>query len=231
MELNTKIIDGIEYKRCTKHYHYYPNENEWLPATDEFFYRNNANSKLQPYCRECAKKKYLDWKHNNPKKNKRLYDKWNHSEKGRAYRLRNNKNYRDRGGQREWARKHPDRIKFYANKKHKHTITNKEWEQCKKYFTHRCAYCGLKIEDHYITRRGITKLGDFHKEHVVDCGKDTLGNCIPSCGQCNSEKNDKSLNNWYNINNPKYSYERYHQIYLWIRYDYKKYIMPNKKRK
>ena len=75
------------------------------------------------------------------------------------------------------------------------------------------------------------KLYDFHKEHVVDEGKNDLRNCIPSCNKCNSQKNTNSLNNWYNITNPNYTYERYCKIYQWIRYDHKKYIMPKRRYK
>jgi hypothetical protein len=65
---------------------------------------------------------------------------------------------------------------------------------------------------------------DLHKEHLIDCGRNDLKNCVPSCKSCNSEKHTDSLNNWYNSNNPKYTVEKYLKIYLWIRFECKKYI-------
>jgi hypothetical protein len=69
---------------------------------------------------------------------------------------------------------------------------------------------------------------DFHKEHVIHEGKDNLSNCVPACQSCNDKKWKFTLNEWYNSSNPVYTYERYHKIYLWLRYDYKKYIQKRK---
>lgn len=132
---------------------------------------------------------------------------------------------------RVWQRENPNKLQSYSvtRKNKKHIMINKEWEACKKYFIHRCAYCGLKIEEHWIVFRGNLKLGDFHREHVIEDGRNDIKNCVPSCKSCNSEKGQMTLNEWYNPSNPKYNRERYYKIYTWIRFDCKKYIQPKKK--
>jgi hypothetical protein len=173
---------------------------EKLPEITEYFLQYYQDNK------ETMKAKNKIYKKERPDYYKELSKKFRNSEHGR------------------------ERCKIY-NKKHKekkHQVTEKEWEDCKKYFNHKCAYCGLPIEEHYYTRNNITKLGDFHKEHVVDDGKNDLRNCVPSCGSCNSSKREYSLHTWYNPKNPIYDSERYHKLYMWIRYDHKKYIKQKK---
>ena len=105
----------------------------------------------------------------------------------------------------------------------KHNISNEEWELCKQYFNHQCAYCGLNIEEHYIKFNGKIQLGDFHKEHFDHNGSNELDNCVPSCKECNSSKGDKEFEYWYKIH-PKFTYERLNKISKWLDKDYKKYI-------
>lgn len=140
---------------------------------------------------------------------------------------------RKEGKVRDWQRKNKDKVKLANEKRsdYNHKITIQEWRDCKQYFNNTCAYCGLKLEDHYFTRLGITKNGDFHKDHVIDDGRNDLKNCIPSCKSCNCSKHETSLNNWYNKENPVFNQERYHKIYLWLRYDHKKFIKQKKIRK
>lgn len=111
----------------------------------------------------------------------------------------------------------------------KHDVYDEEWKLCKKYFNYECACCGLPINEHYVTRNKKLKLFDFHKDHVYYDGKNDLSNCIPLCNDCNNKKKRKSFNVFYNKNNTDYTYERYHKIYLWLRYDYKKSIMPKRR--
>jgi hypothetical protein len=116
-------------------------------------------------------------------------------------------------------------------KEKKHIIYNEEWIACKNYFGNACAYCGLHSEEHYKKYKNKIKRYDLHKEHVIHRGKNDLSNCVPACENCNNEKYDKSLNEWYNKNNPKYNKEKYYKIYQWLRYDYKKFIMPKRRYK
>ena len=59
-----KNINGVLYKKCTKHNLYFPEEDEWFPCTKEYFYKVNTNKTdgLFPYG------KVKEWIKNNPDK-------------------------------------------------------------------------------------------------------------------------------------------------------------------
>jgi hypothetical protein len=59
--------NGILEKRCSLHLKYFPNENEWFPCSEDYFYSNKSNKTdgLCPYCKECAKEKAANWKYKN----------------------------------------------------------------------------------------------------------------------------------------------------------------------
>lgn len=128
----------------------------------------------------------------------------------------------------QYLKNNKDKTKIYnENRLHKnHKINKKEWNDCKSYFNHECAYCGFLETEHYGTYRGVTKLHDLHKEHVDHFGSNDLSNCVPSCKYCNSEKHEKKLDDWYNISNPKYTVKRYDKILKWRNEDYAKYKTP-----
>lgn len=231
-----KTINGIEYKMCKECFNW--------------FEMNEENFKVQPSqkdgysqrCRECQEK----YNHNNYMKNreKRIEasKKWRleHPDKVEEYWRRQNdkkdpdrilykrhaaKLSRDRGHVKRWWNEHPERVKYYQEKRqHKnHKINKNEWENCKKYFNYECAYCGLPLSEHCFTRKGETKLCDFHKEHVDHQGLDDLSNCVPACLNCNSCKWEFPLEMWYNENNERYLQKRYDKIIKWITEDYKQY--------
>lgn len=130
----------------------------------------------------------------------------------------------------EYYKNNPDKfIEYNQNRQHKnHKITKQEWDNCKRYFNNTCAYCGLPLSEHYYTRKGITKLGDFHKEHVDHEGDNDLSNCVPSCGSCNDHKWKFKFDVWYNEENEKFSQERYDKIIKWLEEDYEQYKEPEK---
>jgi hypothetical protein len=201
------------------------------PKTEEYFYKQNTKHGkiiLKSECKTCTKNRYKSWREENPKKRKENYKRQNSKEKKLYNIKKKNKERRENGKYGEWQRNNPEKIKKY-NKNHtkkKHKINEQEWNNCKAYFNNICAYCGMTEKEH----RKIYKQ-DLHKEHVIDDGRNDLKNCVPSCKICNSEKHETSLNNWYNKNNIKYDYEKYYQIYLWLRYDCLKYIKKKNKRK
>jgi hypothetical protein len=210
---------------------------DWKEETTDNFYMMN---KLKPQkgfmaeCKDCIKKKANEYGHSHKeKKNKidREYREANKAErkvKEKVWRDNNKENLYN--NLKKFQKNNPDRLKYYNNQHSNHDITTKEWESCKKYFNHRCAYCGLPIEEHYITRKGITKLGDFHKEHVVHKGSNGLDNCVPSCGSCNSSKWEHPFENWYNKENINYTEERYQKIIQWLNGDYEQYVVDKKKK-
>lgn len=181
-----------------------------------------------PQCKSCLIEKANKWhKENADKKfayrrryyyeNKDMHDK-------------SNLKWRNSGGQRDWQRRNKDKLKEYSdsrmqNKSHK--INTQEWEDCKKYFNHRCAYCGIAIENHIILFNRKYINGDFHKEHVDHEGSNDLSNCVPSCKSCNSSKSNLLFDEWYNENNVSFSKERCAKIVLWLSRDYRSFIASN----
>lgn len=160
----------------------------------------------------------------NPEKRK-AYDKKD-NEKPEKKRLMKelNKIRRENGKLTEWQRNNPDKMKIYRLQHRNHSITSNEWDNCKNYFNYRCAYCSLKIEDHYVIFRGKLVWSDFHREHVDHKGENDLSNCIPACKSCNCSKHTHGLEDWYNESNENYKEERLHKINQWINKDFKKFI-------
>ena len=232
-EQTHKIIDNIIYKQCTVC-------KEWCPDTEEYFYWRNKNKPekgFQSECKKCSS-------NTNNNRQKANYDKYKEYRAEWIEKSNNKENVNNTARQwreenQEWKQKYqlnyyknnPDKMKIYNQNKQqhkKHNISKTEWENCKRYFNYKCAYCGLPIEEHYFTRNGIIKLGDFHKEHVDHKGSNDLSNCVPSCGSCNDHKWKFDFDYWYNTNNERYSQERYDKIIKWLTDDYKVYIEPPK---
>lgn len=114
----------------------------------------------------------------------------------------------------EWVKKNPERARLIDRKKwHKRralkrslnsTLTVTEWKACKEYFDFRCAYCGRRrilTQEHYIP---LSLGGDY-----------SMGNIIPACRNCNSQKHDLVYDKWY----PKqafYSAERACRVAMYL---------------
>jgi 5-methylcytosine-specific restriction endonuclease McrA len=67
------------------------------------------------------------------------------------------------------------------------TLTIEQWEDIKKEYGYKCAYCGEKkdlAQDHFIP--------------IYSNGEHTAQNIIPVCKSCNSSKNKKDFFEWYN---------------------------------
>lgn len=230
-------IEGIEYKMCKKCL-------VWFVMNERFFkVQPGQKDGFSSKCRSCQEEynhnRYMrnrekeianskKWQAENPDKVEKYWRKQNEERNPHRikYKREQAKLSRERGHVKRWCQENPDRVKFYMDKRqHKnHKINKTEWNNCKKYFNYTCAYCGLHISEHYYTRNGITKLGDFHKEHVDNEGLDDLSNCVPSCRSCNDRKWKFPLEMWYNEDNERYSQERYDKIIQWITEDYKQYV-------
>ena len=221
-----KIIDGVLYKKCAIHNKIFPDENEWMPCTNEFFYINKTNSldRLQPICKKCAIKKqqerYLKIKEDISNYNKNYYN--NHKDDFKENKQRNRKKKPELYSSLEslWRKKNPDKCKEYIIKREmhkKHEVTEFEWERCKQYFNYKCAYCGMTEEEHYEKFKE-----QLHKEHFYNNGSNDLSNCIPSCKSCNSSKWKYEAEEWYK-NCEFFSQGRLNKIYQWLENDYKQY--------
>jgi hypothetical protein len=225
-ENNHKYINGILYKLCS-------DCNEWLPLNEGYYYKNKSSpDRFNPYCKEDSKKRTSSWNRTNQQQYKETRAEWYQENKDRLlekqkYLDEQNKEQKEIYSQ-EYRKSDHGKEKYRGyNSKRKiknHKITTEEWEDCKKYFNHRCAYCNLKIEDHYIKFKGKIMLGDFHKDHVDDEGKNDLSNCVPSCKSCNTSKHTSSIEDWYNENNESFAVERLSKIIKWLSEDYKLYI-------
>ncbi|MDT0160472.1 HNH endonuclease [Bacillus sp. AG4(2022)] len=215
-----QLINGIDHKVCSKCL-------KWMPCNEEYYYKNQSNGidGFHPYCIQCAIKRTLEWEENNPEKlkvNRKRTDE-NRKEKHKLYRQTS----KERGYQDWWRKNNPEKLKEYQRKRDKekkHEISLEEWEDCKKYFNHRCAYCELKIEEHLIKFNKKFQLGDFHREHVVHNGANDLSNCVPACKTCNSHKRNYALEDWYSPDNENYEEDRLLKIHKWINEDHKLFI-------
>lgn len=217
-------VNGVILKWCTYDEH-------WIEMNDENFYKSKENhiDGYMPYCKACTSKKSYKWQVENRERTKLSQKRFNA------------KNYKDlskytktrrlNGKYKKWQQDNPEKIKGYAvdrgNKKH--TISKQEWKDCNTYFNDSCAYCGLPIEDYFTTYRGVTKNGNFHKEHVNHLGANDLSNCVPSCKICNSSKRTKELEEWYK-SETFFSQDKLDKIHKWLTEDYKLYIKEKKQK-
>jgi len=88
------------------------------------------------------------------------------------------------------------------------TFTEKEWEECKKHFDYKCAYCEKSPKV-------------LHQEHFIPVSKDgeyTKQNIVPSCQECNFRKHNLSFGDWY-PNYKYYSKEREEKILAYLGYE------------
>ena len=205
----------------------------WFSCNSEYFYINKSNKTdgLYPYCKKCASNKVIKKYKIDPEQYKKRAKKQH--EKSPEYFAQKHKKYwnknKEKASQRarDFRKNNPDRISKYSKswqERKAHTITEKEWSNCKKYFENSCAYCGLLLNKHYKKHNGELISIDFHKEHVIDNGFNDLSNCVPSCSSCNSSKWKHELNKWYNSENSIFTIERYKKIIKWIEIDHLRYF-------
>lgn len=191
-----------------------------LPLNSDFYYKNKtAPDGFNPYCKECTKQRSQKWKDNNREKVKEWDNNYLLNPKRKEDLRKNATKQRKAGKQREWRRNNKDKIReynLYRDMNKKHEITEKEWEVCKSYFSHSCAYCGITEDD------AKAEQGQYlHMEHAMNNGSDKIDNCIPSCKSCNSHKWKHDYIDWYTEGNPKYDQERMNKIVKWLKDDYK----------
>jgi hypothetical protein len=202
------------------------------------FYSQKKHSKkrgdwtyINPECIECTKNRSRKWNIENHEKVLDIVQKYNNKPERKKfmknYRIENKEEVRI--SLKRWIEEHKDRLPLYANNHQNHDITNLEWECCKNYFNYRCCYCGIPIEDHWVMFKGKLINGDFHRDHADHNGENDLSNCIPACKSCNCQKWEYEFYEWYNEENPNFTYERLEKILKWLNGDYKLYITVKSK--
>jgi len=225
-----KELNGMLFKKCSRHYKNFPSEDDWFICNSENFYKNK-NIKmdgLNPACKQCDVKE----------SGQRQYNKYHSDDElkeyHREYFLEHQDYYRDvtrkyqkkkkstiKKNQKEWWKTNKESIKQYNKvRSHKnHKISKTEWNSCKEYFNNSCAYCGISEVDALERDKNA-----LHKEHVIHNGENDLSNCVPACKICNSSKSNRLLENWYNENVNVYDPIKLEKINQWINNDYKLYI-------
>ncbi len=201
------------------------------PLSD--YYQQKKNSKIRgdyiyynPECKECTNSRTRKWQNENKEKKLAYQKKFM---KTRNYRITETKTrltLHRKIYYKEYQRENKDKFKEYSEQHRNHNITETEWIACKDYFNNECAYCGLRIDDHFITRNEKQIKTDFHKEHVDHNGNDDLSNCVPSCKSCNSKKWQHSLEEWYVPENEfhnGFTERRLERIHRWLNDDHKQY--------
>lgn len=191
----------------------------------EYYLQRKTDSKGNDYiycptrCRECDIKINYQRNLDNIEETRKYQREWaaDNPDRQEGLRIRNEK-YRKEGKQKKWRQNNTDKTKGYNQKRRtmKHEFGEKEWLSCKTYFNNACAYCGMTYEEH---KSKYNK--DLHREHV-DCeGSNKLDNCVPACIPCNTKKRKRSLEEWYNNDNPRFNAVSLRKIGNWLNGDYK----------
>jgi len=227
--------EGEIQKKCNKHHILFPNEDPWMSCTEEYFYKTAHNKRdgLRPDCKECTKINSSKWLDENKDIRKVANATYAQKPKVKKKRqIRDKKRHSD-GYFSKYQQDHKEQIGKYSKYKQMnatHNINKVEWESCLKYFDYSCAYCGLKLKDHYNMFKGELRWEMLHKEHVIHNGSNRLDNCAPACKSCNSQKWEFEFDKWYK-NNINYTQERYDKINQWLNEDHKLYIQDEKTKK
>lgn len=222
-----KLINGLNYKICSKHYIHFPEENPWFLATDEYFYTNTTNKidGLSPWCKRCSSvRAYINILENYDRFLE-SYDKYTKGPKHKAYRKKNHATQVEKGQIKTWWKNNPEKLKQYNENHREHDIEESEWIANQEFFNNECAYCGLPKEKHIVIRNGKEIIMEFHKEHKDHEGYNDIRNCVPACGSCNSGKCRKTIDEFFETGFVEgFTQERYDKIIQWTTEEYKKYI-------
>jgi 5-methylcytosine-specific restriction endonuclease McrA len=91
---------------------------------------------------------------------------------------------------RRWAASHPERLIEYAHRQRAgdraFEVIPRDWRRLLERYRHCCAYCGTKVEK-------------LQREHVIPLsrgGVHSIGNLVPACPKCNTNKKNRLLIEW-----------------------------------
>lgn len=167
------------------------NKEKILEKNKEYYYRNREKIREE-------QKKYRENHFQEEQKRNKRYRELHKEEKKNYFKI--------------WAQKNPEKVRIKYQKRIAkkvqlpNNLTETQWEEIKKYFDYKCAYCSKEKtleQDHFIP---LSKGGEY-----------TQNNIIPACRSCNGSKMDKDFFEWY----PKYKYyteERKKKILNFLNY-------------
>lgn len=143
-------------------------------------------------CKVCSRARLAAWQKGNPEKLAVYHRK--HYQKNREHCKQKSAEYRSKNPEqvkaavRNWRAANPDRVQEHNVKRLKRlkenggSFTPKEWKQKCEQFSGSCAYCGQR-----------KKLTVHHVVPVSKGGPNTIQNCVPACGSCNSKIGTKTV--------------------------------------
>jgi UDP-N-acetylglucosamine 4,6-dehydratase len=154
---------------------------------------NNNHKKYYLKNKDIIKKRHKKYLKENKEKRKILMQNY----------YQNNK--KEMGEKRKiWLNNNPEKIREMSRRRRnlklnaKGSHTEQEWQDKKKEYNYRCAYCGIHeniLQDKYKDK----KFWQLHEEHIVALtlgGSDYINNIIPACVSCNSSKHNKLIKNY-----------------------------------
>ncbi len=205
-----KIINDMLYKIC------YDCDCWFLLNKDNFHKNNVSKDGFMNYCKKCNLIRLYAWQDNNRDKMKAAFIKCDSSEKRKEIKRKLSKERNENGKYDLWAQNDKEKTNQYSKNRglHKlHKISKNEWRQCKEYFDNLCAYCGIGQKENYELYNQ-----DFCKDHFDNDGSNDIKNCVPACKGCNGKKWMFEFSEWYNKENPIFSFDRLEKILSWIEY-------------
>lgn len=184
---NYRANNTDKVKQKNKNWH--ERNREEINARQRISYKSNPEKKHQYYVKNRVKKHAYDIKYRAKTKERRRIAGKEYYKKTKELQV-------------ERARKRRSLKKSLPA-----SFSNKQWQECLKYFRNTCAYCGEGAEsltkDHFIPLIGG---GSYSKDNIVS-----------ACPSCNFSKNKFSFFDWY----PKqqfYSSEREAKILKYLGY-------------
>lgn len=191
-----------------------------LPATTEFFFRDNSRPDgLYHSCKDCESARKSEWYRNNTEEAKKKRQKWRGNNKdkisdyGRKWNKDNNEKQRKntqrwyhknkkrrRELDRQWKERNPERAALISrtgshNRRAKLRLaegTHTAEDILLQYEQQegRCYYCENELD------------GVYHVDHVIPLSKDGSNdptNLVCACPACNLSKNDRTPEEWYAV--------------------------------
>lgn len=168
-------------------------EREYLEANKEHYRElKRAHQKANPERYKEALRKYRETHReeiNTKARKRRRQDLEHYREIGRKSR---EKHAEERNAyQREFGKANRDKLTLYTNIRRARKLdaegshTDKEWQDLKAFYNHKCLCCGKQEPEIKLTR-----------DHVIPLtqgGSNSIENIQPLCARCNSKKNFKHI--------------------------------------